>query len=218
MAAVSRAASEDQVRYFTMSLKRHFPVNPSIPPTPLRIPADFRSALDFHTPGLKREPLLDGLKPKLSAGYSLPTKEGRHAPCGCERIVEGGNKKKTRSEFLERARMLLREEKANGHGKTGGLDIVDQVDRFSVRFTWAGPAQRSCFLAGSFNNWGLPVAMTKRESEKGDFWECVLRLGVGEYRYRYVVDGKWQVDESRLCEVVEGVAMNRVIIENMRLS
>lgn len=101
-----------------------------------------------------------------------------------------------------------------GAPATRAKDLAAAVARetFAVRFTWPKPASRSVFLAGSFNGWGLPVAMTR----VGDAWECVLRLDVGEYRYKFVVDGEWRVDETRLSEVVEGHGLaNKLIIELM---
>lgn len=60
-----------------------------------------------------------------------------------------------------------------------------------VRFTFEAPDARSVQLAGDFNDW-TPEA---GEMELlGGVWVKTLFLPPGRYRYRYVVDGRWQND------------------------
>ena len=60
-----------------------------------------------------------------------------------------------------------------------------------VRFTFDAPDAGSVQLAGDFNNW-TPEA---GEMELlGGVWVKTLFLPPGRYRYRYVVDGRWQND------------------------
>lgn len=68
-------------------------------------------------------------------------------------------------------------------------------------FTWTGSAKRSVFLAGTFNSWGMPVPMykygtVKRNGRTIDNWQCVLKLRPSTYKFKFVVDGEWQVDRS----------------------
>jgi 1,4-alpha-glucan branching enzyme len=48
-------------------------------------------------------------------------------------------------------------------------------------------------LAGDFNNW-QPERTTMRRSQKDGLWKVKLPLHAGTYRYRFVVDGRWQHD------------------------
>ena len=60
-----------------------------------------------------------------------------------------------------------------------------------VRFTFEAPDAVSVQLAGDFNEW------TPEEGEMellGGVWVKTLILPPGRYRYRYVVDGRWQND------------------------
>jgi 1,4-alpha-glucan branching enzyme len=58
-------------------------------------------------------------------------------------------------------------------------------------FTIAAPGAEHVHLAGDFNNWSLDGSEME---PKGDVWTKVVKLPPGRYRYRYVVDGRWQND------------------------
>jgi chromosome partitioning protein len=60
-----------------------------------------------------------------------------------------------------------------------------------VRFTIEAPDAVTVQLAGDFNDW------TPEGSEMelaGQVWTKTLSLPPGRYRYRYVIDGRWQTD------------------------
>jgi chromosome partitioning protein len=60
-----------------------------------------------------------------------------------------------------------------------------------VRFTIEAPDAVTVQLAGDFNDW------TPEGSEMelaGQVWTKTLTLPPGRYRYRYVIDGRWQTD------------------------
>jgi chromosome partitioning protein len=60
-----------------------------------------------------------------------------------------------------------------------------------VTFTIEAPDAEHVHLAGDFNNWTLDGS----EMEPMDgVWKKVVKLPPGRYRYRYVVDGRWQSD------------------------
>ncbi len=54
----------------------------------------------------------------------------------------------------------------------------------------AGDAHR-VQLAGDFNDWALDGSEME---PAGSVWKKVVKLAPGRYRYRYVVDGRWQSD------------------------
>jgi chromosome partitioning protein len=60
-----------------------------------------------------------------------------------------------------------------------------------VTFTIAAPAAERVHLAGDFNNWILDG---NEMHSRGGVWTKVVKLPPGRYRYRYVVDGRWQSD------------------------
>ena len=48
-------------------------------------------------------------------------------------------------------------------------------------------------LAGDFNNW-QPGKTKMEKVGDGGIWQLKMKLAPGKYRYRLVVDGKWQQD------------------------
>lgn len=46
-------------------------------------------------------------------------------------------------------------------------------------------------IAGDFNHW-IPETMIRREGE--DLWQKVVPISSGTFRYKYIVDGEWQID------------------------
>jgi chromosome partitioning protein len=60
-----------------------------------------------------------------------------------------------------------------------------------VTFTIDAPGAKQVLLNGDFNDW------TGSQMEQiGEVWTKVIKLPPGRYRYRYVVDGRWQNDPS----------------------
>lgn len=58
-------------------------------------------------------------------------------------------------------------------------------------FTIEAPDAERVQLAGDFNNWTLDG---NEMEAMGGVWKKVVKLPPGRYRYRYVVDGRWQND------------------------
>ncbi len=65
-----------------------------------------------------------------------------------------------------------------------------------VIFTLAAPEAHRVQLAGDFNQW-TPDG-NEMELSSG-VWRKMLQLAPGRYRYRYVVDGRWQADPLNSC-------------------
>lgn len=176
---------------------------------------------DFSNTSLSTPFIPTTLIPRLPPTYSLPSLSAPpHAPYG---IIPTADILSSRKDFLQRARHLLQESALSTKNLTSPTRPTRHsflvADIYDIRFTWTGLASRSVFLAGSFNAWRAPIAMTsiqKNEKSECSTWECVLRLSVGEYRYKYVVDGEWVVDQSRLCDFEEGKPIaNKLIVERI---
>lgn len=60
-----------------------------------------------------------------------------------------------------------------------------------VMFTIEAPDAERVQLAGDFNNWTVDG---NEMEDTGGVWTKVVKLPPGRYRYRYVVDGRWQND------------------------
>jgi chromosome partitioning protein len=80
-------------------------------------------------------------------------------------------------------------------GASGGDDwagsLAPAVTPEGVMFTIEAPDAERVQLAGDFNNW--TVDGSEMEGT-GGVWTKVVKLPPGRYRYRYVVDGRWQND------------------------
>jgi len=83
----------------------------------------------------------------------------------------------------------------NGTGASAGDDRAGPsppaVTSQGVTFTIEAPDAEHVHLAGDFNNWTLDGSEME---PMGGVWKKVVKLPPGRYRYRYVVDGRWQSD------------------------
>jgi chromosome partitioning protein len=67
------------------------------------------------------------------------------------------------------------------------------VTRQEVTFAIEAPEAEHVLLAGDFNEWTLDGS---EMDPIGGVWTKVIKLPPGRYRYRYVIDGRWQNDPS----------------------
>lgn len=63
----------------------------------------------------------------------------------------------------------------------------------AVTFATLYPRAETVQIAGDFNNWQPEKTVMQKVGDNG-CWQLKLPLGPGRYRYRLVVDGKWQQD------------------------
>jgi chromosome partitioning protein len=61
-----------------------------------------------------------------------------------------------------------------------------------VLFQCLNPDAKTVEIAGDFNNW-VPEAMAKPVGSSG-IWQKIIPIPHGEFRYKFIVDGEWQVD------------------------
>jgi len=60
-----------------------------------------------------------------------------------------------------------------------------------VLFQALSPNAREVEIAGDFNNW-VPESLARRSAS--GLWQKVIPVSPGSYRYKFIVDGEWQVD------------------------
>lgn len=63
----------------------------------------------------------------------------------------------------------------------------------AIMFAFLYPRAERVELAGDFNNWQPSQTPLEKMNESG-MWQIKLPMGKGRYRYRLVVDGRWQQD------------------------
>jgi len=161
----------------------------SIPPLSTSLEADFTDALGGTEHWCKRRVYLhelDVLRPNLSAAASMLKTNGvpviTYITCG---VVD-----------FEPSRKKSRQKNA-----------MKRRHKLATRFTWTGSGN-TVGLSGSFNNWSRVLNLQKTLSGTR---EVVVRLSPGVYDYRYLVDGEWLVDSSKLVVSANGEKLNRVI-------
>ncbi len=63
-----------------------------------------------------------------------------------------------------------------------------------ILFQTLAKKARSVEVAGDFNNW-IPEAMYCRGTTA--LWQLVVPMPTGSYRYKFIVDGEWQIDAAQ---------------------
>jgi 1,4-alpha-glucan branching enzyme len=69
--------------------------------------------------------------------------------------------------------------------------------RGGVIFTAFYPTAAIVQVAGDFNGWQPQLTPMNKIDEQGT-WQIKLPLTAGSYRYRFVVDGRWQHDPNNI--------------------
>ena len=91
-------------------------------------------------------------------------------------------------------------ERRSVKAQTSGLPIAWNqklpvvVPHRSIWFRLDAPAAERVCVAGTFNEWN-PTATPLVKSKEGE-WRTEKNLALGEYEYRFVVDGIWQDDPN----------------------
>src|SRR5881296_3242001 len=92
----------------------------------------------------------------------------------------------------QRERVTIKRNATGASARDDGAgSSVPAVTTEGVMFTIEAPDAERVQLAGDFNNWTLDG--NDMEAMDG-VWKKVVKLPPGRYRYRYVVDGRWQND------------------------
>jgi len=68
-----------------------------------------------------------------------------------------------------------------------------RVTRQGTLFVQPESRAQSMCIAGDFNNWS-PVATPLRRDDRLGVWQACVSLPPGRYRYRLIVDGRWESD------------------------
>jgi len=106
---------------------------------------------------------------------------------------------KTANELLEESQKVLGAEPPKSHDEKATIE--EKIDSFygihrhddKMEFVALYPQAESVKLAGDFNGW-QPEQTPLSSGGANGRWSVELPLEKGVYRYRYVVDGRWQED------------------------
>jgi chromosome partitioning protein len=85
----------------------------------------------------------------------------------------------------------------SGEGQTGGSPGPYAKE---VAFVIEAPTAEDIHVVGDFNDWEVSDESRLARRENG-YWEKLVKLQPGRYRYKFVVDGEWTLDaRNRECE------------------
>lgn len=75
----------------------------------------------------------------------------------------------------------------SGDNKKGLRQSTKLPSKRNILFQYRDSRPSTVFIVGDFNSW------TPQKMEKGDnhIWKIILQLEPGEYKYQFVIDGKW---------------------------
>ena len=66
------------------------------------------------------------------------------------------------------------------------------IDGSTVEFRTWNPTARMISLVGDFNHWNPENDLLRRGTD--GIWRLRKRLSKGDYRYKFIIDGRWQPD------------------------
>jgi len=115
------------------------------------------------------------------AQQQKPVIQAAPAPAPKEKISEPVTEKPAEAECLK----TLDEKLSDYYGVTQVSDAVMFVSLY--------PHAQHVYIAGDFNSWHPNKTKMEKVGSSG-IWQTKLQLQPGRYRYRLVVDGKWQQD------------------------
>lgn len=96
-------------------------------------------------------------------------------------------------DYQSLANEVLRQEAATATAEDADIATAPAVTPDGVIFTIEAPEAAHVQLAGDFNDWTPDGSEMEPE---GRVWKKIVKLPPGRYRYRYVIDGRWQTDPS----------------------
>jgi 1,4-alpha-glucan branching enzyme len=78
----------------------------------------------------------------------------------------------------------------SGRGQT---EASPGPDAKEVAFVIEAPTAEDIHVVGDFNDWEVSDKSKLARRENG-YWEKLMELQPGRYRYKFVVDGEWTLD------------------------
>lgn len=68
-------------------------------------------------------------------------------------------------------------------------------EQAAVEFRFQAPPGHTVSVAGVFNDWDASADTMEYDPDESAY-RCTLDLAPGEYEYKFVVDGKWMLDDG----------------------
>ncbi len=160
-----------------------------------------KEAASFGQPIAEFDPTSKGMRDFMSLAREIIASEASKAVEASVMSVDSQLKaiSKTANELLAESRELLgKQPEQKGQEK---VSLQEKIDNFygvrqiqeKVEFSALYPQAEKVELAGDFNEWQPENTPLTRKNGNG-CWSVEMELLQGRYRYRYVIDGRWQED------------------------
>lgn len=182
-------------------LKKHYKAN--LLNSVINFNTKLKEAASFGQPITEYDPASKGMHDFVSLAREILEKE--HAGVGKPAIesVESQLKaiSKSADELLKGSSRLVGSRTSGQQRVAERSTIQEKIDNFygtrqnqgQVDFAVLYPKAEQVCLAGDFNGWQPDQSQLQSNGRQGR-WSISMPLQSGRYRYRYVVDGRWQQD------------------------
>ncbi len=162
-----------------------------------------KEAASFGQPISEYDPASKGMKDFMTLASEISSIQADTERIGSVSAIEQQLKKisRTADQLLSESRRTIGEMPVTERETKKTMTLQEKIDYFygvrkegdRIRFMALYPNAKEVCLAGDFNGWQPEKTQLKSMDEKGR-WAVDLPLDSGTYRYRYVVDGRWQQD------------------------
>jgi chromosome partitioning protein len=141
-------------------------------------------------------------QPEKAGDSALLTRDAEAVETKLKMITKSANELLAESQQLIGARKnFAAKTDADSDKRVAAVSVQEKIDNFYgvrqnqgvVKFVALYPKAKDVCLAGDFNNW-RPESTPMHFADNKGRWAVELPLAQGQYRYRYVVDGRWQQD------------------------
>jgi len=180
-------------------LKKHHSAN--MCKTVINFNTKLKEAASFGQPITEYDPTSRGIRDFMALAAELKGLSGEQEAKTALESVEGRLSaiSKSADEILAQSQELI--SRPPPAEQAQDVSLQQKIDNFYgvrqdqgvVQFVGLYPKAQEVLLAGDFNNWQPERTVLDSKEQNGN-WSVDLPLEPGTYRYRYVVDGRWQQD------------------------
>ncbi len=165
--------------------------------TKLKEAASFGQAISEYDPASK------GMRDFMALARTIiESEQEQQVSMGLESVqVQLEQMSRSADELVSEASEMVGSKTEAQLKKMSKATVQEKIDSFygvrqqqgMVEFVALYPKAEQVQIAGDFNGWDPQKTPLSGESQMGD-WRVAMPMESGRYKYRYVVDGRWQQD------------------------
>ena len=90
--------------------------------------------------------------------------------------------------------------------------LSEKIKKRRITFTLKAPDAVEVILMGDFNRWNEKKHQMKKREDGS--WKKDVIIPAGRYEYKFLVDGRWQIDpKNEVCPNCFGSLNNIIVVE-----